>query len=545
MSDRGVDRRDVRSRPTPRRPLTRVGTAFVLAGLLAGTALIRAGVPPEPAGPGLTQAPALARVYHDILDARFEQSEQQLRQGCGGAPPIPCDILGTVQTWWQIQMDPGNTSLDGRMRTSVDQAVASAEAWTRREPQRGEPWFYLGAAYAVRVQFRALRNERLAAARDGKRIKDALERALALDPTIDDAHFGIGMYHYYADIAPAALKLLRFLLLLPGGNRAQGLAEMVQTRDRGQLLRGEADYQLHLLYLWYENQPARALALLRELHATYPHNPLFLARIAEVEDVYLHDAAASLASYEMLWREARARRVGVPEIAEVWAQIGMASQLDALADTDLAIDHLAAVVTAQPPAPHGATARASLALGQAYDRLGRRPHAIEAYRFAIANAPADEEGVRAAANERLRHAPDARRAEAYRVSLEGWRSFERGDRGQADTLLRRSLDLNPADPVAHLRYGQVLEARTTGDEPGALAEFETAIRGSASMPASLLATAYLEAGRVLEHRGERARALEMYQTIARIIGAEARTKEAAAKSLARLRGQSSPAHRTR
>ena len=74
------------------------------------------------------------------------------------------------------------------------------DAWTQREPQRADAWFFLGASYGLRVQWRVLRTERLAAARDGKRIKDALERALALDPDLQDAYFGIGLYHYYADV---------------------------------------------------------------------------------------------------------------------------------------------------------------------------------------------------------------------------------------------------------------------------------------------------------------------------------------------------------
>src|SRR5204862_3750258 len=134
-------------------------------------------------------------------------------------------------------------------------AIAASEAWTSREPQRGEAWFYLAGAHAPLVQWRALRGQWLAAAREGGKIKTALERALALDPTLTDAYFGIGLYHYYADVAPAALKMLRWLLLLPGGDRDQGLREMLQARDGGALLRGEADYQLHWIYLWYEHQP--------------------------------------------------------------------------------------------------------------------------------------------------------------------------------------------------------------------------------------------------------------------------------------------------
>ena len=169
--------------------------------------------------------------------------------------------------------------------------MAASTAWTKREPQRAEAWFYLAGAYAPLVQWRVLRGERLAAAREGKKIKDALERTLELDPGLDDAHFGIGAYHYYAAVAPTAAKILRWLLFLPGGDRVKGLQEMLQARQRGVLLRGEADYQLHLIYLWYEQKPARALELLEGLDARYPTNPLFQRRIAEVQDEYFHDRA--------------------------------------------------------------------------------------------------------------------------------------------------------------------------------------------------------------------------------------------------------------
>ena len=188
-----------------------------------------------------------------------------------------------------------------------------------------------------------------AAARDGKRIKDALERALALDPDLDDAYFGIGLYRYYADVAPTAARILRFLLLLPGGDREEGLAQMLRARTNGRLLQGEADYQLHIIYLWYEHQTGRALELLRELQQRHPRNPLFLTQIAEIQDVYQHDVTASLESWRSAARRRRASdRVNAAPLAEVRARLGIARQLDALALTDEAIDHLDRVVALKP-----------------------------------------------------------------------------------------------------------------------------------------------------------------------------------------------------
>ena len=175
-------------------------------------------------GTGLSSAPRLSAIYDTILQARFEEARTALASACPPAPMPACDALREVALWWEIQENERSRLLDNRLQAAAASAVASAERWTTLEPRNGEAWFYLAGAYAPVSQWRVLRGERLAAARDGKRIKDALERALELNPMLQDAWFGIGLYHYYADVAPAALKVLRFLLLLPGGDRAQGLA---------------------------------------------------------------------------------------------------------------------------------------------------------------------------------------------------------------------------------------------------------------------------------------------------------------------------------
>ena len=186
-------------------------------------------------------------------------------------------------------------------RPPSTRAIASTEAWAAREPDDAEAQFYLGAAYAVRVQWRVLRDEKLAAARDGKRIKEALERAIALDPDLDDAYFGVGMYQYYADVAPAAAKVLRFLLMLPGGNKTEGLAQMLRARTRGRLLQGEADYQLQIIYLWYEHRTDRAVAHPRVAARPLSGQPALSRRSSpQVQDTYQHDITASLDT----WRDA-------------------------------------------------------------------------------------------------------------------------------------------------------------------------------------------------------------------------------------------------
>ena len=279
---------------------------------------------------GITAAPQVARAYDLILDANFAELEKVLPSTCPPAPVVACRGLEALSLWWRIQLDLDSRALDAAFLESVDRAIAEATKFTEAEPRRAEAWFYLGAAYGVRSQFRVYRKERLAAARDGKRIKEALEQALLLDPSMHDAEFGIGMYRYYAGVAPAAFRFLRFLLLLPGGDRHGGLQQLERAAQRGVLVRGEAQYQIHMLYLWYENRPKDALTLLRQLQARYPHNPLFRHIEAEVLDVYFHDHAASLTASQQLLALAHARKVFHPDIAEKLARRNITRQQRAL-----------------------------------------------------------------------------------------------------------------------------------------------------------------------------------------------------------------------
>jgi hypothetical protein len=453
------------------------------------------GAGPATAQPAssLTGAPQLLRAYDAIFDARFDEVPQLLTRTCPPAPSEACRVLDAVSLWWQIQLDPLSKARDALFESKVDAAISAAEAWAKREPQRAEAWFYVGGAYGARAQWRVLRGERLGAARDGKRIKESLERALALDPRLQEAYFGIGLYHYYADVAPAAAKVLRWLLWLPGGDTVQGMKEMLRARESSELLRDEADYQLHVIDLWYEKQPQRALDLLEHLRDRHPRNPLFLQLIAAVQDSYLHDLTASLRSWQALLDAAKARGVAFPELAETRARLGAALELDRLFETDAAIGHLRAVIDAKPSAPYGAAAQAQLQLAQALDRM---------------------------------------KDPAYRLSIEGVRALEGGALTDARRALTQALALKPDDPVTRYRQAQLLLAEK--NEAAAVAVLEALIGARSTTPPTIYASACVDAARLYERQRAPARAIDLYRIARGVFGADQRTKDAADRALARL-----------
>jgi len=506
--------------------------ALVLPGiLLIMTAPAMAGQEPIR---GLTEAPLLANAVDLVYDADFAGADAALKKARGSAPPQACDVIGVAAQWWRIYFDLENRSLDAAFKERVSEVIATGERWVTREPGRAEAWFYLGAAYGVRVQFNGQRSEFLAAARDGKRIKMALEKALALDPGLYDANAGLGLYQYYADVAPSVLKVLRWFLGLPGGDRARGLEQLRQAKNRGVLTKAEAAYQLHLVDIWYENKSGEALEILAGLRARYPHNPLFLLNTAQVHEIYRSDRAAALVTYRALIDGARNGSLREPLLAEMWGRLGSAAQLAALAESDRAIDELRAVIERRPPAPYGAVAEAQLNLGRAADQLGWRDRAVAAYRAAIdAAPPGDPQQVRKAAQQGLSRQPDRISADAARLSIEGWRAFERGDAARGLTSLDRAVQLRPDDGVHLSRRGRILFA--LGELARARADLERALQARPLPPPPFVAASYCALGALWEASSDRARAIAMYDAAARVHAADAGTRSLAQRALGRLR----------
>jgi hypothetical protein len=141
--------------------------------------------------------------------------------------------------------------------------------------------------------------------------------------------------------------------------------------------------------------------------------------------------------------------------------------------------------------------------------------------------------VRSRAGERIRRAPDAARAEAYRLSLEGWRMFEQGKAADGEPLLARAVTLDPRDPVLRYRHARALQARH--DDAAALVEFDAALRGAKDAPAPIAAAAFLDAARLVERVARRAQAIDHYRAANAWFGGSAETRTAATRALIRLR----------
>ena len=432
---------------------------------------------------------ALARAYDFILDARFDQVDAELRRACGPAPPkratcsprprcggASCSIPTTAR--WTTSSAPPSIARSARPRPGP--------SGRRTTPRRGS----ISAAPTPRACSGACcATSKLAAARDGKRIKQALERAIELRP----GPRGRVFRHRALPVlrrrraggreGPAVLPAC-----CPAATRPKGSRRCCARATAGGCCRARRTTSCTSSISGTSASPRGRSSCSQALHEHYPGNPLFPAQIAEIQDTYQHDVTASL---DYVARAARSWRASSASTCrrspKSQARLGVAAAARGAAADRHAIELLQGG-RRRDAAGAVLGAGAGVSRGWARRRIGwdRAPPRSTAYRRRGRRRPPPIRTTCASARPScLRRAPNAGTAEAYRLSLEGWRRLEDDDLPAAPTALASNRSRSTSqDPVAHYRFGRVLEARR--DDAGALAHFEIAIRNARTCPAPIL-----------------------------------------------------------
>lgn len=252
------------------------------------------------ATPAETQAHAAAEQGMTLLmngkpDAAIERFQAAVKDD----PSSPLgDVLRADALWWKIYYSTANlidpdvfdvvtayhTPWDAAFEREVDIAIRKSQANVKARRQVARNDLYEGMAYALEARLAGLRAHDLATARAGKKMRPLLLAALQLDPTLTDAYAGTGLYNYYVDTLPSIVKMLRFFIGLPAGNRALGIEQMEKAAQHGDFTRAEAKFYLAKDYTRRnELQFGKALGLFEQLANEYPENPFWRMMIASCE----------------------------------------------------------------------------------------------------------------------------------------------------------------------------------------------------------------------------------------------------------------------
>jgi len=257
--------------------------------------------PPAPqAAPAQAQGIETARQGMQLLmDGDFDKAILVFRQVEQADPESPLGyVLEADANWWKIYLTEGNlidpdvfealseaaTPYDAEFQRLSNLAIQKAEAQIHRHQDEARAHLYEGFAYALKARLEGLRDHALGTARAGKKMRNLSLTALKLDPTLYDAYLGVGIYNYFEATLPTYVKMLRFLILLPGGDRELGLQQLQTAADKGEITKGEAQFHLAKnLSRNNERQYEKSLETFRTLVREYPENPLWKLLVGGLE----------------------------------------------------------------------------------------------------------------------------------------------------------------------------------------------------------------------------------------------------------------------
>jgi tetratricopeptide (TPR) repeat protein len=183
---------------------------------------------------------------------------------------------GMVESWKHTK-EPG----DEAYLALADRAFQLAQAQLAKS-ETAEMHFYAGMGGALKVRILGLRNENRAAAHAAVAARTEMMRALQLDQQMADATAALGLYNYYVDTLSPIVKILRFFMGIPGGNKETGVAQMKTGMEHGVVLNVDVRFILARALRQYDQKYQEALEIAEPLVAKYPNNPNFLLLLANL-----------------------------------------------------------------------------------------------------------------------------------------------------------------------------------------------------------------------------------------------------------------------
>ncbi len=473
-------------------------------GVVLAVSQVTASGETPPVDPDAACRAALDLAYDGSTGNALARLEQLLAQR---PDDLLCAYVELLARVWALEQAPQDETRERDFHVRAERLGARAEARLRSAPYDVRARFVLGAAWGARSRLHLYRVQKTDAARTAVKMRAALLDVPEQHPLYGEALFGLGLYDYYADVLPRILKLLRFLVRFPGGDRQRGLQAIENAERLAPLHHTEAQAQLFDIYASYEERHDDALQRILALRRRYPGAPLWGLRLADHQRERLGLFAESAASAgEVL--EAAER--GHPNYAPV---VGLMARV-ALGEAFLADLQPVRAREAVLPARDGATSapwvatRALLVLGRSLELEGDREGALVHYRRA---ARGDDRYWAARADRAIAEPLPRRQVRAFPLLAEARRALEAGHGQAASEGFRRALLAWPDSDEARLRVAQ--DDLEQGRLEAARRVLESLDARERPDPPWVRPWARLLLARVRDAAGRRSEALSLYNDV--------------------------------
>lgn len=331
----------------------------------------------------------LETALHSMYALDYSTAEAAAEAFISANPDNPYgELFLTGMLWWRAATELLRASDAPDLARRFDAHSRAAVAKSKRlfkapKPRvRAEAYFVAGMSLGLRGQWRLTNRQYFKAYLDGKKAIKYLRKSVEIDPNLEDAYLGLGIFDYQAAVLPGVLRL--GALLLVRGDREGGLARIRRAMTKGRFSNRQAASFLLTILQTQEKDVQGALAIAKDLHAKFPEGTYYLG----VEAALLTasgDRAAAVAAWAAAYEALRKM--------EAFRTKGWAVLCGAYGDSCLSEDNLTSVeawingALNTPPAspPPGWTGALHLVRGLARDSRRDARAAQDDYAAALAD----------------------------------------------------------------------------------------------------------------------------------------------------------------
>lgn len=414
--------------------------------------------------------------------------------------------------------DLAEEELEQEFEQRAEALLERARTRYEQNPRDRKSLFYLAQAHGLRAGYRFQRKKERAlfgAILDATKSKNYSDTYVKRYPDHADAYIALGLYNYYADIAPSFLKFLRLLLFIPGGNRTEGLKQLEHAAHHGELWAPQAQMELVQIYGWLEGRLDDALAKAQALQQRYPDNPELSFRLARLyAGPAVEDFPRASEQFEAILERSRTGHRHFQGATYYHGVLGLATVRAQQWRLEEAVSLLSPVIESRVNGPSWVLPR-SLLLRGSFRAYGNDPKATDDARRVLAESRWKEHWHEAARTQLEWIEARRRSGEAaeFAALIPGNRLVAEQRWELAEQFYEEVRRRQPNNWQVRYRLGRL--HFLGGDWEKAEAELTTILNhSSGSQPGWLRAGALLLRARLHDLRGERGAAVELYKQIA-------------------------------
>lgn len=165
-------------------------------------------------------------------------------------------------TFGKMMEDEWKQEYYNNFHLSLDEVIKKAKNKIKKGQEEAWVYFYLGASYGLRSLYQVESGAYWSSYFTSRKMREILNKALKLDPTIYDIYYAFGLQDYYL------AYFTRFVPFL-GGNIENAIKELEIATKFGTYSKIEAKIALAQAY-YLNNHTDEAICLLQEIKNIYP-----------------------------------------------------------------------------------------------------------------------------------------------------------------------------------------------------------------------------------------------------------------------------------